>query len=150
MDWDPKTAIVLYQPYQPIDIYPIACKEVLKSIHQTKIALDKISDELTPYQPKEISSWLGRKVIVVKSGAPGSENLRNKDVTLNKIQKLEGIKSSLDMVAKDFSQSIQRFDTTFILEIRPVEHQIGLLNEICSTYLLKQREVYDQQTKMLK
>lgn len=133
MNWDPKTAIVLYKPYQPIDIHAIACKEVLKSIHQTKTALDRIITELALYDqqsvpPEQVFIWRGRKVGVLKTAPPSFGNGRDIAVTINRILKLEGIESSFLKIKEDFSQSIKCFETTFMLEITPIQQQIGTLS----------------------
>lgn len=138
MSWDPKTAVI---SYQPIGFYALVTKEVSKSVHDIKMKLELIEKELQLYKTEIQCSYLGRTITVVRSGVPDSPNAINKEITANKIQKLEGIQSSIQELAKDLNRITQGFESALELEIRPVNMTVVRLNGIVKSLLAKHKNI---------
>ena len=61
------------------------------------------------------------------------------------IQKIEGIKSAIEMIAKNFSRSVKGFEKTLTLEIEPVNSKIIILREVCEIYLARYQKILSSQ-----
>jgi hypothetical protein len=144
MSWNPNTAIVLHQP---IDFYALTAKYASESMDKAKVALEKIEKELCLYEPEAPLSWNGMKITVLVSGLPGGADTRNYKVTMNKIQKLNEIRSSFELIAKDLNVAMG-FERTLALEIEPVNNQFTKLYIRCVCYSAKHKEILALQGRL--
>lgn len=144
MNWDPNTAIIVYQP---LDVYSIASKNVLSLIENTENVLTKYENELSQYKPRGIGFIGNRKVTVLISGCKGNRDRIDIETTHKVLQSLEAIESFIFMIWKDFNLFTKGFERSFTHRINSVNGRIVKLISLCKFYKERHFEIGSSQLK---
>lgn len=127
MSWDPKIAVVLYQP---IDFAAIAKSEAQKTIDRTHGELKLLAEEVSLHAPTHVE-WNGRLVRVTP----------HKDVTTAHIDKLEEILSSLTVLNTDLNAATQGIDISAVY----LQEAIAGLSSVSTQYIIKHSQLLKSQ-----
>src|SRR5262245_28887666 len=107
MSWDPKKALVVYQP--AIDFQARAA--AWNCINQTMANLEEVAQELQTNQPTAQVIWEDRTITIVRTGS------MNQHITRASIQQLSNLMTTLDKQVAAFTQGVSGFEEEFSREI---------------------------------
>lgn len=147
MSWDPKTALILYQP---IDFYAIASKEVSKSVDSTKLSLAKLESAILGYEleRRPIGCVHVRKQSIKKmSGFTTKVETYCYRSTAGKIDHLTSKKLAILSLKIDLEKSTQGFERMFSEKIASAEQTMQKLLAICEFYETRHAELVRFQEK---